>query len=148
MDDPRRTPKRTPHRSGASSAAKGTRARGLRVLRWLARGWSLLSFAVVALFFVGELVAPTVPSAAPLAPGDWLAIALFPVGVLVGLGIGWRREGLGGAVALSSLAGFYGWMWLLRGRPPGGPWFALLAAPAALFLLLGWLERPRRRSPG
>jgi len=48
--------------------------------------------------------------------------------------VGWRNEALGGGIALASLVGFYVWCRIVRGRWPGGPFFALIAAPGMMFL--------------
>jgi len=106
------------------------------VLRWVARVWSLASLAVIAAFAFGEGgTGPTV--------SELVALTLFPVGVLIGLAVAWWREGIGGIIALGSLAGFYGWVTARAGHPPGGPYFLLLAAPGFLFLAVWLLEQAR-----
>jgi hypothetical protein len=105
------------------------------VLRWIARVWSIASFAVIAAFAFGE--GGRGPNVREL-----VALAFFPVGVLVGLAVAWWREGLGGAIAIGSLAGFYLWIMVLGGRPPAGPYFLLLAAPGFLFLIAWFMRRP------
>jgi hypothetical protein len=102
-------------------------------VRWLARLGSLATLAFVAL-------AATVP-AGPPTPAEAVALALFPVGVVVGFAVGWWREVTGGAISVLSLVAFYAWMILLTGRPPHGPYFVLLAAPGFLFLASGFLTR-------
>jgi hypothetical protein len=110
------------------------------VVRWLARLGSLASFAFVA------SVAATAPSGPPTLK-EAVGLALFPVGVLAGFAVAWWREVAGGAVALASLALFYAWMTLTDGRPPRGPYFALLASPGALFLASGLMARWHRPAP-
>lgn len=58
----------------------------------------------------------------------------------------WRvwHEGIGGAVTLLCLAGFCGWNAVLNGRLPAEPYFVLVAAPGAIFLV-SWFLRPRRQ---
>lgn len=111
------------------------------LVRWTARGWSLLSVLFVLTFLVGELLGGS-SGPSPTA-AEWVAIALWPGTVLVGLVLAWWRERAGGILALAGLALFYGWMLLLRGSFPGGPFFALLTAPALLFLLADRLGRRR-----
>ncbi len=114
------------------------------VARWSAKVWSVASVGFVLLFVIGEL---TAPSAVPLTDlRDIIALALFPFGVCLGLVMAWRWEGLGGAVAVGSLAAFYALMWVVGGKLPRGPYFALVAAPAVPFLLAWGLARRRQQS--
>ncbi|MCA9974361.1 MAG: hypothetical protein KC413_01370 [Anaerolineales bacterium] len=108
-------------------------------LRYLARGWSLLSLAFVLLFVFGELLnaSPARPTAA-----EWLGLILFPGGVCLGLLLAWRYERSGGLLALLSLAAFYIWSYVHSGQWPGGPYFLLVAIPGLFFLLANTQERP------
>ena len=110
-----------------------------KALNWIARIWSLAGVAFVLLFVFGEVFSGhgMRPTAA-----EWLGLALWPGGVGIGLAIAWFRKGLGGAIAMSSLVGFYLWNLLERGRFPSGPYFLLVAAPGVLFLLLSLISRP------
>ena len=58
----------------------------------------------------------------------------FPIGTCAGMILGWRWEGLGGTITIGSLLAFYGALRIMDGRFPGGPFFALVAAPGLLFL--------------
>lgn len=115
-----------------------TKVATIRVLRIIARIWSLLSIGFILLIFVGEALNGERPAPTPL---EWFGLALFPGGVLLGLIIAWRYEGLGGIVTLSSLGAFYIWNFLQSGRLAGGPFFFLAAAPGLLFLICCMLER-------
>jgi len=108
------------------------------VTRWLARVWSILSIAVVLVFAVGEGIAST--GSRP-SPQEWVGLALFPIGVGVGLLLAWYREALGGILALLCLIAFYAWNLLRSGHLPRGPFFILIAAPALLFLIAAFLSR-------
>ena len=116
----------------------------VKILRLIARIWSLIRIGFILTMFIGEALSGegVWPTSA-----EWLGLALFPSGVLLGLLLAWWREGIGGAVALLSLVGFYLWNWLQNGRWPEGPFFVLVAAPGLLFLICSLLERPRRPSP-
>jgi hypothetical protein len=110
----------------------------IRVLRIVARVWSLLSIAFLLVMFIGEALSS--PWVWPTW-SEWVGLALFPVGVTIGLVLAWWREGLGGAIAVGSLAVFYLWD-LIRSRTfPGGPFFLLIAAPGFLFLICWFLSR-------
>jgi hypothetical protein len=117
--------------------------RAAKALNWIARLWSLAGVAFVLLFVFGEVF-----SGQGMRPSatEWLGLALWPGGVGIGLAVAWFRKGLGGAIAVGSLVGFYLWNLLERGRFPGGPYFFLVAAPGVLFLLLSLLSRPSQET--
>jgi hypothetical protein len=99
--------------------------------RWGARGWSILSTIFVLIFAVGEGFGNQGPG--PSAQ-EWVGLALFPIGVCVGLALAWYREGLGGILALGCLVAFYAWNLLRSGSLPHGPFFLLIGAPSLLFI--------------
>lgn len=101
------------------------------ILRWVARISSLGTFAIIGAFAFGE--------GTPTAK-EWLILLVFPIGLLIGLLIGWWRDILGGAIAISSVAILY-IIILARGSTTPGPYFALLAVPGVLFLASGLLAR-------
>jgi hypothetical protein len=102
------------------------------ILRWAARLLSLASIGVLLLFLVGEGV-----DAAKVAPQEWVGLALFPFGVMLGLALGWWREGLGGGIAVGSLLAFYAW-YAQAGGPPRGWAFLVFTLPGFLYLA-SWL---------
>ncbi|MGB7210567.1 MAG: hypothetical protein WBD27_18070 [Pyrinomonadaceae bacterium] len=72
------------------------------------------------------------------------AMLLFPLGLLVGLILGWQEEIKGGALAVGSIAAFYLVYGLaLSGSIRQGWWFLIFAIPGFLFLLYGLLSRFR-----
>jgi hypothetical protein len=101
-------------------------------VRWAARAGSIAS---TLLFAAMATDGPNLPT-----PAEAVALAMFPIGVVVGFAIAWRRETLGGFVSVASLAAFYLWMTAL-GRGPTGPWFLITTAPALLFIASGLLRR-------
>lgn len=109
-------------------------------LRWAARGGSIATLLFIGAFFFGEAFSgdANMPTAA-----EWIAIALFPLGLLVGLTIAWWRELAGGVIALASVAGFYLWNVVVWGDLPSGPFFVLLALPAVLFVIIGLWDAKR-----
>lgn len=110
----------------------------IKQLRYLARGWSLLSLGFTLLIFIGEGL--SADAVRPTA-NEWIGLAFFPGGVCLGLLLAWRYEWEGGTLALFSLAAFYVWNNTQQGRWPDGPFFILVAMPGLLFILINILNR-------
>jgi len=103
------------------------------ITRWTGRLTGSLSILVLLLFLAPE------GRQSVVTPRQPVGLLFFPLGMACGLLIGWWREGLGGAIAVGSLLGFYlVYGLLLTGQVPGGPWFVVFTAPA-IFLLGTWL---------
>ncbi|HTR23177.1 MAG TPA: hypothetical protein VMI10_04290 [Terriglobales bacterium] len=111
------------------------------VTRWVARAWSVLNIIIIFTFAISESLRPLGP--VPTYQ-EWIALALWPVGVAIGLLVAWLREALGGLIALSSLAAFYLWTFLRSGHFPHGWFFYLISAPAVLFLIAALLSKRQR----
>ncbi len=111
-----------------------TQRLSIRIVRWIARIWSIASIGLILLFIIGEGINPT-------APSEWLGLLFFPFGISLGMLLAWRKEGLGGIIAAGSILIFYGVHLATAGRfPKGWAWLAF-AAPGFLFLLSWYLSR-------
>lgn len=111
---------------------------------WVARLGALASIAVLSLFVIGSI-----QSGDPVPTfSEAVGIACFPIGVVVGMIIGWRQPMTGAVVSLISLLAFYVWSYVVSGRLNNGPYFILFTLPA-VFYLLGALTSasPGRREP-
>ncbi len=115
------------------------------IIRWIARIWSITTIGFVLLILAGELLLPHAP---PPTLRDLVGLFFFPFGVCVGMLLAWRWEGLGGCVAVGSLLAFYATLRIMNGRFPGGPYFALIAAPGFLFLLSWAITVARKKKRG
>jgi hypothetical protein len=102
--------------------------RFVRGLRWTARVLGVAFVGIVLLFFVGEGFNPL-----RLTAQEAIMMALFWT-ALAGLLVGWRREGLGGALTVGSLAVFAVLEWLKTGTVRQLVPFALIGLPGLLFL--------------
>lgn len=103
-------------------------------VRWIARLSSLVSIGLLLAFLFGEDGLNL-----QLSATEWLGLLFFPGGVIIGMVLGWWREGWGGLIAIASLAAFYLEQYFISGRLPGGPWFILFSLPGFLFVLSWWL---------
>jgi hypothetical protein len=113
--------------------------RAIRFVEWTARFWSLASVGLVLAFVFGEGVHPA-------STIEWVGFLFFPLGITIGMAIGWWREGLGGAITVACLGAFYVLHLVTSGRFPSGWAWLVFAAPGFLFLL-GWAGE-RRHSHG
>ena len=104
---------------------------------WLARLSALAMAGLILLFAVGEGFHPTKLQLPELI----LFVPLFLA--WLGLWLGWRWEGLGGALVVVGMAGFYLTHFALTGfgRFPRGWAFPAIAVPGLLFLLCWFLRR-------
>jgi hypothetical protein len=109
------------------------------VIRWTARIGTAASLLFLSAFIFGDAERggnwPTMT--------QWVALAFFPTGIVIGLLTALRKEVLGGGIAVVSLLGFYVWRFAVTGHLAAGPWIALIAAPGALFLIAGLLANAR-----
>lgn len=106
-------------------------------LRWTARLASVVCLAIIFLFFIGEGF-----DARSVAFREWIGLAFFPFGVLVGLVLAWREEIAGGIVAIASVIAFYlVYGLVLSGNLWQGWAFLPFLVPAALFVLYGLKSR-------
>jgi len=110
-----------------------------RILRWAARGLSLVSIGFLLLFFFGEA---DFSQPLQLTPQEWVLVAFFPIGVVAGMVLGWWREGAGSLVSLAALLAFYIADLMFTGTFPGGPFFLLFTLPGFLFGIVWLLEKP------
>ena len=71
-------------------------------------------------------------------PIEWLGMAFFPIGVVIGLILAWKWAGLGAIITIVSVVAFYVWVQIVKERS-GGPVPALTTVPGILFLIY-WLR--------
>jgi hypothetical protein len=105
------------------------------VIQWIASISGVLVVGFLIAFVIGRrLWNPEEPTP---TPDEWIGLALFPGGVIVGTILALKWAGLGGIIAVGSVAVFYVSVFINEGRLPG-PWPAVLAVPGFLFLIR-WL---------
>jgi len=105
-------------------------------VRWAARILSIPVIIVFLLMFLGEGFDP-----AKVKPYEWIMLVFGPFGLILGLILGWWKEGLGGALALlcfiaALIVGDY--------SASGAGNMLICALPGFLFLLSWLLSNPAR----
>jgi hypothetical protein len=106
----------------------------VRIIRWIARIWSLLLFA----FALFAFFSPDPYATQPVPAADWFLMAFWAVAILALL-LAWKWELLGAVVAIATmLLRELAWV-LLK-----GPWLPaflliwLVVLPPAILYLVAW----------
>ena len=116
-------------------------------LRWIARIWSIVIIVFTLIMLIGYAVNwVQTGTADPLAMKDYPSVEnLIPLTLILsvlGLGIAWRWEGLGGALNigffLASLAVHF---WMISSRPYPYIIAIALPTPGILFLVCWWKSK-------
>lgn len=102
----------------------------MAVIELLARVGSIASITLLVLIFMGEPF-----RASEISRNEWIGLAFFPLGVVLGMVIAWWKEGVGSVLTVGSLIGFYVVYGYLLRNHIGGWWFIVFASPGFLFLL-------------
>src|SRR5215218_9298811 len=103
------------------------------VLRWTARVWGVASAMLLLAFAFGG------GEHLRFTAAETIAFLFFPVGVIAGFAVAWRRELAGSLISVGSLALFYLFMFARGGRWPAGPYFLLFAVPGFLHFAIALL---------
>jgi hypothetical protein len=96
----------------------------------------LLSIGLILLFFIAGGF-----QANKISLKDWIGLAFFPLGVVIGLMVAWWKDGLGAGITLISLFAFYALYGFLLGSHIHGWAFIVFASPSFLFLLYSIMSR-------
>ncbi len=112
----------------------------LDALSLIAKGLSLISILILALFFIGEGFNPS-----KIQLNEWILFLFFPFGLITGMVVAWWKEGLGAMIAVGSLVGFYLAHFLQTGGLPRGWAFLAFAVPGFLFLVHWLITRFNRQ---
>ena len=102
-------------------------------LEWIARVASVTSITLLVMIFLGEAFHPS-----QIAFQEWVGLLFFPIGVVAGMIIAWRKEAIGGLMTVASLVSFYLVYGSILRNHIGGWFFLAFAAPGFLFLI-HWL---------
>jgi hypothetical protein len=98
--------------------------KGALILRWSARGLSLIVIGSLVLFLFGERFPPIT-----------VLHICFPFGVMLGLILAWFFERIGVIITIVSITAFYSIHYFQDGKLPTGPFFLISGTPSILFLV-------------
>lgn len=118
--------------------------RAMTIIRRIARIWSIVILALFLVLIIGHSLNPEEPSPTPI---EWVGMAFFPIGVVIGLILAWKWEGLGGIITIVCVLVFYVWVQIVKGRS-GGPVPALVGVPSVLFLIYWLRSRSQMKAEG
>jgi len=112
-----------------------------QIIRWFARILGSLSLAFL-LFMVGAHVLATITGEGETigkfnSVSEMISFAFFPVSIIIGLGIAWKWEGLGGFITIAGIIGFH----LIRPDLIFDLIINGLAAPGLLFIIYWFLVK-------
>ena len=117
--------------------------RSVKIVRWIARIWSIL----ILLFVVLRIFIPDPYATEPVPAADWFLLSLWGVSIL-GLLVAWRWELIGGIITIATMF-FREIMWIVL---KGNWWVNFLiiwffvVPPAILFLVAWRLERKAKKT--
>ena len=116
------------------------------IILWTARIWGSIMLLFGLIMFGGEIVEHLSgkPSFSIDSVSDLLVILFFPAGTLIGLGIAWKWEGLGGLVIIG---GIICSQMIKHGTILFDPLTFLFGAPGLLFLIYWYLSRHKKETP-
>ena len=118
-------------------------SRSEKIIRWIARIWSILIFVVALL----RIFVPDPSVTEPVPALDWFLLSLWGVAIL-GLLIAWRWELIGGIITIATMF-FRELIWVML----KGDWLVnfliiwLIVVPPAILFLVAWgLERKAKKA--
>jgi hypothetical protein len=115
----------------------------IKILRWIARIWSILVLSLTVLIFVGSVFSPEGDDAT-WKPIELVAALFFPIGMTIGMIVAWRKELIGGLITVISFIIFSILILIPRGAVVRAmPMFLFLTAPGILFLINGIICRKK-----
>ncbi len=108
-------------------------------VRWTARISTIPVIIVFLLMFLGEGFDPT-----KVRPIEWVMLLFGPFGLILGMILGWWKEGLGGAITILS---YFAALSVGGYSSSGAGYLLICASPGFLFLLSWFLSRPVWKLP-
>jgi len=107
--------------------------KALNILKWTARIWSAFSILFLSFFIVAHLFEKDGFQFNSSEEGLWFLC--FPIGVLIGLLLCWKKEAWGAFLSLISLICFH-----LFSQSPLNLWIDGLSSASILFMVYAFLQ--------
>lgn len=121
------------------------RKRVATIIRWIARVWGSISL----LFLIFMVGAPVIGAISGTSDGagfdstqELISFLFFPISIMLGLGLAWKWDGLGGLITISGIVGFH----ILRPDLIFNPIIDGLAAPGIFFIIYWFMTKIRRKT--
>jgi len=118
-------------------------SRSEKIIRWIARIWSILVFVFALL----RIITPDPYATEPVPASDWFLLSLWGVAIL-GLLIAWRWELVGGIITIATMFVRELFWVILK-----GDWlvnfliFWFFVVPPAILFMVAWgLERKTKKA--
>lgn len=109
------------------------------IIHWIARVLASLMAALIAFMFIGNTISDGIGPLIQLTFRESLMMGAL-IAVFLGLILGWKREKLGGWLAVGGMVLFYLIDFAFSGTFPQGPFFPLIALSGLLFLISGYAQ--------
>jgi len=111
------------------------------IIRWIARILGSLSLAFMLLFVGAHLIGTITGEGEPIgrfdAVSEMISFAFFPISTIIGLGVAWKWEGLGGFITIAGIIGLY----LMRPDLIFNLMISGLAFPGLIYILYWFMSR-------
>jgi hypothetical protein len=108
-----------------------------KIIRWLARIYGSISLLFL-IFMVGAhvigAISGTNDGAGFNSTQELISFLFFPISIMIGLGLAWKWDGLGGLITILGIVGFH----IFRPDLISDPMIDGLAAPGIIFIIY-WL---------
>ena len=111
-----------------------------KIIRWIARIWAALMVAFMLFMFIAHIVEDGIGPIVGFTTRDaFMMVSMF--GSIIGLGLAWKWERLGGWMTVGGMLAFYLFDYIFSGDFPQGPTFLIIAFPGILFLILAYASK-------
>ncbi|MBN1618360.1 hypothetical protein JW887_03390 [Candidatus Dojkabacteria bacterium] len=117
----------------------------IKILQIIAKVWSALCIFFVLFMFLGNIFSASENDGA-WKPIEIVAALFFPIGMTIGMVIGWKKNLIGGLITIFSMIMFYSLILIPRGvtLEQSSRIFFLLFFPGFLFTAAGLLDMSRK----
>jgi len=115
------------------------------IIRWIARIWGGLCLFFL-IFMVGAhvigAISGTSDGAGFSSTQELISFLFFPISIMIGLGLAWKWDGLGGLITILGIVGFH----IVRPDLIFDPMIDGLAAPGIFFIIYWFMTKDQRKT--